>query len=226
MTPQDYVTRIEGVLGSPLINGEARVHFHYDTLAEVRQQMARVRTLQRNLRLVKKDVGFTIKQVRSSYTAQRAEVGTGLGSGLVAGFFGRKAAGRMNAANREDLRRQRLGAIAPYEKVSRFIDELLMQFDTGKTGLQQWMVDRKYQLDDNDNPGAAQSHPLPALPPPIPLPVFRHFVYLNDAVAGPYTLDQIKALHETGVVTGDTLCCREGTEDWIAYASLLSNGGA
>lgn len=222
MTPQDYIRKIESTLGSPLVNGQVKVRFQYDTLIEARDQMARIRTFQRGLRLLKKDVGFTIKQVRASYTGQRAEVGTGLGSDLVAGFFGRKTSGRMNAANREDLRRQQLAAVEPYQTISRFIDEFLMRLDTSKNNLQQWMADRKYQLDDDDEADVAQPPVLSPTPPPVLQRLPRHFIYLNDSVVGPYTADQIKALHDTGVVTDETLCCREGTEDWIGYASLLS----
>ena len=222
MTPQEFIARIEGILGSRLVDGEVRVQFPYDTLGEARQQMARIRTLQRELRLVKKEVGFTAKQVRSAFIGQRAEVGTGFGSGLVAGFFGRRTAGRMNAARREDLRRGQLEAVAPYEKISRFLENMLVQLDGFKVQLEQWMADRKFQIDAASE--RTPPPPLPAMPPPLPLLASRYFVYVQAAVAGPYTLEQIKALEDTGIVTAETPCCLEGTEDWIGYGTLRSGG--
>lgn len=68
-----------------------------------------------------------------------------------------------------------------------------------------------------------QAVQAPPLPPPR---VARYFVYLNDALAGSYTLDELKALHKIGDITAETLCCQVGTETWVTYSSLQSHHAA
>jgi len=65
---------------------------------------------------------------------------------------------------------------------------------------------------------------LPAVPlPPPPQPfgdapptilAARFFIYIADAVKGPYSVEQIQALQETGAASADSQVCREGTQDW------------
>jgi len=57
-------------------------------------------------------------------------------------------------------------------------------------------------------------------PPPLPLPVKRYYVYLQNEVKGPYLREQLLDLHDTGAITDDTQCCLEGTEQWAPYLEL------
>ena len=52
--------------------------------------------------------------------------------------------------------------------------------------------------------------------------VVQFFTCVNDTVSGPYTFGDLIALHEIGDIANDTLCCREGTEEWVPYESLRS----
>jgi hypothetical protein len=50
-------------------------------------------------------------------------------------------------------------------------------------------------------------------PPPLPR-ANGLFVIVGDETKGPYSLKQIKAMYESGQLTMDTRCCREGDENW------------
>ena len=45
---------------------------------------------------------------------------------------------------------------------------------------------------------------------------------LNEKVAGPLTEDAMKELHTCGMLAGDTLVRREGTETWLEYVEAFS----
>jgi len=48
----------------------------------------------------------------------------------------------------------------------------------------------------------------------------RFFVYVVDAVKGPFSIEQIKALLSVATVSLDTQVCKEGTEDWFSLRQL------
>lgn len=48
------------------------------------------------------------------------------------------------------------------------------------------------------------------------------FVSLGEETKGPYSLTQVKAMYESGQLTMDTLCCREGDEKWRPLIELES----
>jgi hypothetical protein len=61
--------------------------------------------------------------------------------------------------------------------------------------------------------------PAPTLPQPPNLPASpRLFAYIAEEVVGPYTTEQLQALHSSLAVTDDTPCCFEGSEEWQPYA--------
>jgi hypothetical protein len=95
--------------------------------------------MQKELRLLKKNVGLAMKEVRSSYTAQKATVQAVFFSSLA----GRKTAGRNRALKRENLRRQELTSLAPYQSVNSMIDGVLVELDGAKLKLENWMAEHK-----------------------------------------------------------------------------------
>jgi TM2 domain-containing membrane protein YozV len=59
----------------------------------------------------------------------------------------------------------------------------------------------------------------PASPPPMPR-AKGLFVIVGDETKGPYSLKQVKAMYESGQLTMDTQCCREGDEKWRPLVEL------
>jgi len=42
-----------------------------------------------------------------------------------------------------------------------------------------------------------------------------YFIIQNEETKGPYTIGQLRAMWNSGAVTGDTLYCEEGYEEWL-----------
>lgn len=134
---KDYQSQIEQILGSRFRSGKIELQFIWNSPEEARQHLIEIRHMQKQLRLVKKDLNATMKVVRANFAAKRAQVGTGLGTGIMAGILGKKTVGKMNVIiKRENLRREQINALAPYEGVSRTIDEILVQLDRVKIQLE------------------------------------------------------------------------------------------
>lgn len=62
-------------------------------------------------------------------------------------------------------------------------------------------------------------------PPPVmqtpPTPRAKGlFVIVGEETKGPYSLKQVKAMYESGQLTMDTMCCRDGDEQWRQLVEL------
>jgi hypothetical protein len=136
-SPQDYQAQIKEILGVPSESGAINLQFKWDTPIEVRQERVRIQYMQKQLRLLKKDIAVTIKSIRSEFTAKKAGIGKGVSAGLGAAIFGKKAVGKMNAIDRENWRQLESKAIAPYQTLSRTVDDILLKLDGVKMEMEQ-----------------------------------------------------------------------------------------
>jgi hypothetical protein len=128
----EYQNRVAQILGSHFSFGKLSLKFTWETPAEAKAQLNKIHLMQKELRLVKKDISITMKAIRSTFVAKKTEVGKGFGAGVMTGLFGKKAAGRSNAIEKENLRRRQVAELSPYEAVARTIDDVLVQLDKAK----------------------------------------------------------------------------------------------
>lgn len=119
---------------------DRKIDLEWNSIAEARLHKSRITQIQKELRLIKKEVIQTRKEINAVYAAQQINVGKGFGSGLAAGIFGRKAVGAVNASAKSNLRQRQLNATAPYDSVSRLIDGILLQLDQVKLQLDSWIA--------------------------------------------------------------------------------------
>jgi hypothetical protein len=54
------------------------------------------------------------------------------------------------------------------------------------------------------------------------LPRTSLFVHLNGETKGPFTTEQLEALVSVHAVTGSTLCCHDGAENWLTVADYVA----
>lgn len=59
------------------------------------------------------------------------------------------------------------------------------------------------------------------MPPPFPAPPVL-YLHLNGKVQGPFTTAQVKAFLQVGTATLDTLCCINGSAQWMPLSSFGS----
>lgn len=148
---EDYAARIRAIL-HPYLRDDDAIHIDWTTPAEAKQHLARLRQMERELRLLKKDIDAAQKQIRASATAQRA--------------------GGLSAQQRAALRQGEQAALAPYDAVERDIEGVLVKLDNIQLRI-------KEQLAHPDTPTKALSSPPPGpgpgpglgAPPRPPVPI-------------------------------------------------------
>lgn len=111
-----FVRRMQQILGGELRDGKfsCSIHFKADTREEVKAALAKILRIQSELRHLKKEVGQTIQRFNAAW----ASFGASLGS--------------KTAATRALLREKQLEVRRNYEEISKTIDSVLIQLDTGK----------------------------------------------------------------------------------------------
>jgi hypothetical protein len=213
-TSQEFLSEIARIVGDDLSDGEVNLRLSWNDYHEGKAHIDRMRAMQRDLRVLKKDVSAEISNLKSHFITQKASVGTSLGAGLAGLLIGRRTVGKFNTANREDLRRSQINSVAPYESVKRTIDQILHMLDGCKAQVE---ASPEYQI----------RTPKQRPAPPATLSSFRSgdeldrfFVFVANEVKGPYTREQLHALHDAGTLTDESLACVEGSEHWFPFADL------
>lgn len=129
-SPADYVTEIERIVGDPVRgDGKIEASFSTETAAEARDLIKRLALMQRELRLVKKEVRMEIRDVKSAFVSQRSNVQAGFWASALGG---RGGAARDRKNKREEAKAKEGSAVAGHEGVDRMIDQLLFQIDQAK----------------------------------------------------------------------------------------------
>jgi hypothetical protein len=48
-----------------------------------------------------------------------------------------------------------------------------------------------------------------------------YYLWLNEAQAGPYDLQQVQSMWKAGQITAETLCWQEGNAEWQPFSTIL-----
>ncbi len=213
----EYLRKIGEIVGDDLSDGVININFLWNNREEGKQVLAKIRQMQGELKFLKKEVAFEISEIKSHFTTQRNAVGKGFMSGVAGALFGKRSVGKMNASEKDSLRRSQQKAVVPLEEVKNIIDRVLHKLDGLKFNVEQ---SEEYKILPNP---PARSSPPP--PPPHPVQtskteVLKYEVKINGETKGPYTREQLQALLSAGAIQEDSRCRYHGTKEWRPYAAL------
>lgn len=207
LTP--YFRALEHVVGDQTPDDKITFNFHWDDYESGKRLIANIRDMQKQIRLLKKQLSAEMSEVRSHMTTNRTAIGKGVGTALGGMIFGRKAMGSMNAARRDDARVAQHRAMQPYEDLKNLMDQVLAKLESTKSHIE---LSPEYRV----RPVSSR-----ALPPPRPpTSKSRFWAYLGNEVKGPFTIEQLSGLLTAHVANDTTLVCLEGTEDWKGFYEM------
>ena len=139
---EEHLTSIKRILGMPADANELSVEIKLQDAQRAKLEVARLRTLQKELRLAKKDVQADLAYVRSAFVGQRVRVGApSVTQGIMRGLLGARRVGSMNTLNRQAIKQQQLAVVEPYERVKRMIDHVLLQIDQLKLEIERRLTE-------------------------------------------------------------------------------------
>jgi hypothetical protein len=203
--PQHFMKRLGEIVGDDLSDGSLDLNIKW--YGREARAMAEIRKMKRELGMLKREITAVIAEIKSGFASETAVVGLNLGTALASLTVGRRFTGKMNTLHRDALRREKVEKVAPYEHVKEIIQRVVMQLDHAKD---QIMLSSETVEDDEGDADEASAEEEQI--------VLRFFIYLDEQVKGPYSLDQVKALEDTGFINGETQVCHEGTENWNPWS--------
>lgn len=216
----NYLARINQIVGCDVSSSSAKLHFTWNSYDEGRALIQRLRIMQKELRLLKQEINAAVSAINSEFTTARTKLGKSFGAGLAAGFFGRKTMGRVNASQRDSLRRGQMQMVSPYRNLKGAIDGLLATLDSIKGQVE---LSPTYKIRSDTRARLSFRTRIQSASPAVPsvISAKRYFVYVSETIKGPYSVTQIKSLLETQIITLDTQTCLEGTEEWCRLDELV-----
>lgn len=112
------------------------------SVAEAKSALSRVRNLQKQLRQIKRNVNLDMKTIRAEYQ-QKMSTAASTSSGILTLFGQRKMAGTIRADQKRRLGQERDRALQPYQSINLQIDHLLVQLDSVKLQIDEFIEAKK-----------------------------------------------------------------------------------
>jgi hypothetical protein len=138
-TAEDYVREVRRILGVPLDQSEIHLQWEYDTPEDIKKHLAQIRQIQKELRLLKREINADIKTIRAEFKTNISNVQ----AGFLASLAGRKFAGHERAIKKEELRNEERKVIYPYESLIRQTDQLIIQLDGTKMQMEHSIINNQ-----------------------------------------------------------------------------------
>lgn len=128
----DYRSRIDEIM-APLDPERVGDRVLY-TRAEAKAFLAEITVVEKRLRLLKREIDSTKRNIRSAYASKRANVSH---HPVYAAFAGKKKAIHASATDRDNLLRQERAELAHHEAAMQVIDRLLLVCYQDKTNVKE-----------------------------------------------------------------------------------------
>jgi hypothetical protein len=100
---------------------------------EAKRYLQQIRSMQKEVRSIKKEAGLQIKQFRLEFQHQRTKMGGGFFGGFGRGLFGRGVL----TARRQDSRIKQDQVLAPYLNAQHVADKALIELDRLKLQIEE-----------------------------------------------------------------------------------------
>lgn len=131
-TVSNYLDRLKLIFDIPEETNEINLTFEWENPEEAKLILSKIIIMQKELRLLKKDINATIKTIRLQYSEDKSNIGTGFSS-----LFRNRTIGKLNSIQRQSIRNKELSEIEPYQKILRDIDGIMIELDKIKIKLKE-----------------------------------------------------------------------------------------
>jgi len=128
---------MEDILKAAATEGEKRPVFQWKSATAAKKTEKTVRELTDGLRKLRQELHDEIEKMRADFAEKKTTASRGTNLSGRGGFMMKK--GTMSNMRLEDLRRQELASLFPYESAQRRIDEEITTLDKVKLELEKWL---------------------------------------------------------------------------------------
>ncbi len=136
-TPKKYVKQIEDILKAAAKEGEKRPEFVWKSATAAKKNLKTIKSLQDELRGVKQQIHDEIDKTRADFAQKKTAASRGTNLSGRGGFLMKK--GTMSNMRLEDIRRQEMTFLFPFESVARRVDEEITVLEKVKSEIDKWL---------------------------------------------------------------------------------------
>jgi DNA-binding transcriptional regulator GbsR (MarR family) len=138
--PKKYIKQMEDILKAAAAEGEKRPVFQWKSATAAKKTEKTVRELLDEIRKLRQQLHDEIEKMRADFAEKKTNASRGTNLSGRGGFMMKK--GTMSNMRLEDIRRQELASLFPYEGAQRRIDEEIAKLDKVKTELEKYLEDQ------------------------------------------------------------------------------------
>jgi DNA-binding transcriptional regulator GbsR (MarR family) len=138
--PKKYIKQMEDILKAAAAEGEKRPAFQWKSATAAKKTEKTVRELLDEIRKLRQQLHDEIEKMRADFAEKKTNASRGTNLSGRGGFMMKK--GTMSNMRLEDIRRQELASLFPYEGAQRRIDEEIAKLDKVKTELEKYLEDQ------------------------------------------------------------------------------------
>ncbi|RBP41438.1 uncharacterized protein DUF4339 [Roseimicrobium gellanilyticum] len=208
MTAAEANQRFAQILGDDLSDGMVNLAIRWNDRASGKKVLADIREMRRQLMALKRDITpFIVRSSNGKSAADlKREAFEEIGRSLLSGLKGTPKSsmpstskiGRAFKASRSE----------PYAVLKENIQNVIAKLDQLSDEIK---LSPEYTGEEIDP--TAGVHPV-SQPKAVGM-----YLFISEEVKGPFSQEQLQALKDTGVASPETLCCKEGTEEWIPLSA-------
>jgi hypothetical protein len=136
-SPRKYVKQIEEILKAAAKEGEKRPEFQWRSATAAKKNLKIIKGLEDELRKLKQQIRDEIEKTRADFAQKKTAASRGTNLSGRGGFLMKK--GTMSNMRLEDIRRQELTSLFPFESAARRVDEEITTLDKVKSEIDKWL---------------------------------------------------------------------------------------
>jgi hypothetical protein len=138
--PKKYIKQMEDILKAAAAEGEKRPVFQWKSASAAKKTEKTVHELLDEIRKLRQQLHDEIEKMRADFAEKKTAASRGTNLSGRGGFMMKK--GTMSNMRLEDIRRQELASLFPYEAAQRRIDEEITSLDKVKLEVEKWLADQ------------------------------------------------------------------------------------
>jgi hypothetical protein len=124
-----------------------------ESIAEAKSAKRKIISVEKKLRLIKRNINQDMKAVRAEYRDRIGSAGQGVGNALLQLTAGKRTAGKFRAEEKRRLRGERDRKLQPYQQVKLMIDDFMTQTADAKRRLDDFIAEAKAEEEASEGNG-------------------------------------------------------------------------
>lgn len=129
----DYMGKFKSIFGMPEDSDRMEFSIDLDTPVKAKVALGKIIIMQKELRLLKKEINAEIKVIRAKYAEEISRVGTDFWSSLVR----TRSTIKVNSLKKNSIKKDQLSEIEPYNELIRIIDNNMIVLDKAKIDIKE-----------------------------------------------------------------------------------------